>query len=315
MLKKVTAVLMAAVMTVGMTACGNEKKDDLSQNSENSSSLVENQSSNISDVSKVEEVTEKRVVAGTVASAQYLDALGVDVVAVPTTEKKLPENYEGKPEIGLPMSPNLELILAQEPDVVVTDSNLKATIDEMFEGKDIEVILLNSNSYESIAENLNTLGEKLGLESKAEEVVAEIESKKAEAIAMTEGKDKKTVAIIFGTTSSFMLATENSCTGSIVKLLGATNVSEELGLTDAYVAFDREKLAELNPDVILRLSHADPEEAKKAFDAEFEQDFWQGLTAVQENKVYDLDTAYFGVTANFDTIDAPVKLAEILYGE
>lgn len=314
MIKKATALLMAAIMTVGMTACG-EKKDNSSSNLESQSSVVERQVSEISEVSKVEEITEKRVIAGTVAAAQYLDILGVDVVAVPTTAKTLPENYQGKPEIGGPMTPNLELILAQDPDVLVTDSNLKATIEEMFAGKNIEIVLLDSNSYESVATNLITIGEALGLEEKAAEAVAGIEDKKAEALAMAEGKEQPKVAIVFGTTSAFMLATENSCTGSIVKVLGATNVADDLELADAYVAFDREKLAELNPDIILRLSHADTEETKKAFDAEFEQDFWQNLDAVKAGKVYDLDTAYFGVTANYDTIEAPIKMAEILYGE
>lgn len=256
----------------------------------------------------------KRVIAGTVSAAQYLDALGADVVAVPTTEKNLPEAYEGKPQIGQPMTPNLELIMAQEPDLFIADVTMKATLEEMFHGKEIELILLDNNSFDSITENIHLLAEKLGLEEKGRQVTAEVRQKKEQAMAMAEGKSQPKVAILFGTTAMFMLATEHSCVGSMAALLGAENITDHLGLQDAYVTFDREQLAARNPDVILRLSHADPEETAKAFQEEFAKPFWQQIRAVKENRIYDLDINYFGVTANLDTAQAPVLLAEMLYG-
>ena len=291
-IKKISALIMAVLICVGSTAC---KAVPVSRDEES--------------------VPEKRIVAGTVSAAQYLAALDVDVVGIPTTDKNLPERYRDKPQIGLPMTPNFELVLACNPDIFVADSALKVTLEEMFHGKDIELILLDNQSYDAIEENIYILAEKLGLQDKADQVTASIEEKRTEALKIAEGKSQPKVAVIFGTTAMFMLATEYSYTGSIVKMLGAENITAGIGLEGAYVTFDREKLAELNPEVILRLSHADPAETAKAFEAEFEKPFWQYIKAVQDGRVYDLDPTYFGVTANFDSVDAPKLLAEMLYGQ
>lgn len=296
-MKKAISIMMALVLSVLVTACTSTPAGTDAENGAQTTAAP----------------ATKRVIAGTVSAMQYLDALGADVVAIPTTDKEVPANYQGKPEIGMPMSPNLEMILAQTPDIFIADMNLKATLDEMFYGKNVDVILLDNNSYDSIATNINLLAEKLGLESKAEEVITQIEAKKQAALAKAEGKEQPKVAVIFGTTAMFMLATDSSCVGSMVELLGAPNITDDLGLGDAYVTFDREKLAELNPDVILRLSHADPAETAKAFETEFSKPFWQQIEAVKNNRVYDLDIEYFGVTANYKTIDAPSLLADMLY--
>ena len=291
MIKRCAVLLLALLLSFGLTACREAEE------------------------AMKEEESGLRIVAGTVSAAQYLNALGVDVVGIPSTEKNLPENYKGKPEIGLPMTPSLELVLACEPDIFVADGNLRVTLEEMFYEQEIETIFLNNNSYQSVEDNIKLLAEKLGLEDKAEEVTAEIQAKKEEALLLAEGKTQPTVAVIFGTTAMFMLATDYSYAGSLVELLGASNITDDMGLEDAYVTFDREKLAELNPEVILRLSHADPEETAKAFEAEFQKPFWQEIKAVREGRVYDLDTTHFGVTANFDSIEAPGILAEMLYSE
>lgn len=306
MLKKMISGLLAVSL---MILAGCQNGSGSSAGNPSSAASME------STVSSGEEGTAKRVVAGTVSAAQYLGALGVDVAGIPTTDKELPEAYQDKPQIGMPMSPNLEQILACEPEIFVSDANLKATLEEMFYGRDIELVLLDNNSYDSVEANISLLAEKLELQDKAEEVSADIRAKREEALKLAEGREQPTVAIIFGTTAMFMLATDTSYAGSIVNMLGAKNITDDLGLGDSYVTFDREKLAELNPDVILRLSHADPEETAKAFETEFQQPFWQEIKAVQDNRVYDLDTKYFGVTANFDSIEAPVVMAELLYGE
>jgi len=297
MIKKIVLFIMVICIGLAGAACQSVPSNTAEDNAKNADTPT------------------KRVVAGTVSAMGYLDALGVDIVGRPTTDKEIPEKYKDIQEIGMPMTPNLELVLACDPDIFIADSNLKTTLDEMFFGMDIEVILLDNNSYSSVETNITLLAEKLDKEDKAKEVSKVIQEKKEEALKITEGKEQPSVAVVFGTTAMFMLGTEKSYTGDIVKLLGVKNITDSLEGDEAYVTFDREKLAELNPDVILRLSHADPEETAKAFDAEFQQPFWQGIKAVQEGRVYDLDTTHFGVTANYNSIDAPKILAEMLYGE
>ena len=57
----------------------------------------------------------------------------------------------------------------------------------------------------------------------------------------------------------------------------------------------------------------DPEASKKAFEEEFSKGLWVNLDAVKNNKVYDLDPEYFGVSANIRAVEALEKMSEILY--
>src|SRR5699024_12354421 len=59
-----------------------------------------------------------RIVSTTVAVTEIMDALEVDLIGVPTSYKDLPERYEGIPEVGNPMSPDMELIMYLQPKAV-----------------------------------------------------------------------------------------------------------------------------------------------------------------------------------------------------
>ena len=69
-----------------------------------------------------------------------------------------------------------------------------------------------------------------------------------------------------------------------------------------------------NPDIILRTSHALPEQVAKMFKEEFKtNDIWSQFDAVKQDKVYDLDHTNFGMSATFRYQDALKELGELLY--
>mgnify|MGYP000244044627 CR=1 FL=1 len=70
-----------------------------------------------------------------------------------------------------------------------------------------------------------------------------------------------------------------------------------------------------NPDIILRTSHAMPKQVMEYFQQEFSNNqTWQQFDAVKNNKVYDLNNEYFGMSANLQAADALWQLVTILYG-
>ena len=55
-----------------------------------------------------------------------------------------------------------------------------------------------------------------------------------------------------------------------------------------------------------------PDKVKKMFADEFKKnDIWKHFKAVQNNKVYDLDHEYFGMSARFNYKDAIAHLEQI----
>lgn len=71
----------------------------------------------------------------------------------------------------------------------------------------------------------------------------------------------------------------------------------------------------LNPEKILVIVHALPEETKAALEAEMESDSaWQNINAVKEGNVIYLDSKYFGMSANLKVIEGLEMLSDIVHG-
>ena len=65
-----------------------------------------------------------------------------------------------------------------------------------------------------------------------------------------------------------------------------------------------EYLASCNPEYILFMAHANPDESLEAFKTEFESnEAWQNFDAVKNDKVIALPTGYFGMSANLQAAE------------
>ena len=59
-----------------------------------------------------------------------------------------------------------------------------------------------------------------------------------------------------------------------------------------------------------------PDQVREMFAEEFKtNDIWKHFSAVQNGKVYNLDSSLFNMTANFQYADALKSLQPMLYGE
>ncbi|TCT15421.1 iron complex transport system substrate-binding protein [Natranaerovirga pectinivora] len=307
-MKKILSVLL--IISLGLLVIGCSKKDEVAPTivvSDGIQEVVTNE--------EPEEVETLRVIAGTVASAEFLDLLDITPIGVVSTAHKLPSRYDNIPQIGTAMSPDLEFIVSLNADLYISDNGLKENIEALLEGQNLETMFLINNSFDDVMRNFEELGSFFRKEDRAGELVKEMKDKEEEILASIKNKEVSRVMIIFGTPESFMLATERSYAGGIVKKLGGINVTDDIknAPPSPYIPFSLETVADLNPDVILRLSHAAPEATRAAFEREFAQGFWVNLDAVKNNRVYDLDNNYFGVTANVRAKDSLEKMAEILY--
>lgn len=303
-LSKIMAIVGVAAMV--FTGCGNTE-----QKTNNVSSTTTTES--VSNTTTEETATEEDVViASSVAVVQILDALEVPMAGVPTSSYELPESVADATRIGNPMEPDLEVIASLEPSVIVSVNTLSEDLSKQFETIGAEAFFVDLSSYDGLKESILSLGERFGVEAKAKEIVEEFENREAAIEEKMKGKESPNVLIIFGAGSSFMAASEDTYVGDLVKKVGATNI-----VTDAPAAFspiDMEYLADQNPEYILFMAHANPEESMKAFEQEFAtNEAWKSFDAVQNDKVIALETGYFGMSANLQAIDAMEKLVGILY--
>ena len=119
---------------------------------------------------------------------------------------------------------------------------------------------------------------------------------------------------MLGVLGSYLVATEHSYAGDLVRIAGGENVMA--GQDAEYLASNTEYLYDANPDIILRLAHGMPDEVVEMFDEEFKtNDVWKHFDAVKNDRVYDLEEELFGTTAALNVPEALDALVEIFYGK
>lgn len=253
-----------------------------------------------------------RIVSTTVAITEILDLLEVDAVGVPTSSKKLPARYDGAKKIGSPMSPDMELVRMLKPDEVLSVTTLKYDLGPKYESAGVKADFLDLTSLESMNATILKLGQRYGREEQAERVARQYREKMAEVQAAIAGKPAPSVLILMGIPGSYLVATEHSYIGDLVKSLGGVNVVQ--GEQVEYVASNTEHLQQANPDIILRAAHGLPDEVVKMFDKEFRTNsIWKHFNAVKTGRVYDLEESRFGMIGNMAVSDALDDLIRMLY--
>ncbi|AQY41037.1 heme ABC transporter substrate-binding protein IsdE [Bacillus thuringiensis] len=290
-MKKIVSVLMAIILLMSIAGCSSPKKETAKQ---------------------VKRESKERVVATTVAVTEIMDALELDLVGVPTSSKTLPKRYKGLPEVGNPMSPDMEKVKSLKPSEVLSVTTLEYELKPVFDGVGMKANFLDLTSLKNMQSSISDLGKKYGREKQAEAVVTKLDKKVASIQKEVKGKKEPTVLILLGVPGSYLVATEHSYIGDLVKQLGGKNIVQ--GEQVEYLASNTEYLKKADPDIILRAAHGMPDEVVKMFDKEFKtNDIWKHFAAVKNNRVYDLEERLFGTTGNLAAIEALDELKKMMY--
>lgn len=290
--KRIISMIAAGIMTLGLVSCSSESSEDKTVA-----------------IGNGEEV----VVATSVAVTEILDALGVKVSGVPSTVYELPESTKGAVEVGNPMSPDLEIIKSLNPTMVVSVDTLGSDYMNLFTENNIPSEFISLESLDGLKEAITNLGEKFDKNEEAKALLEEIESKELEVKEKAESLENPEVLVLFAAPGSTMIATSKSYIGSLVELVGGKNIIEDN--STSFTTYNKEDLAMLNPEKILVMVHALPEETKAALEKEMASDSaWQNINAVKEGNVIYLDSEYFGMSANLKVIEGLDILSDIVHG-
>lgn len=263
----------------------------------------------------IETKEEVRIAATSIAVCEILDALEVEeVVGIPESQSySVPERYREATSLGSAMSPDMEILKTLDPTVVISPISLESDLKSQYEGIGVSYNFVNLSSVNGMFASIQELGETLGKEEQASVLVNEFETYIDEYKKKHEGEEAPTVLILMGLPGSYVVATENSYVGNLVSLAGGTNVYAGESDED-FINVNTEDMLQRNPDIILRTSHAMPEQVKAMFASEFEEnDIWKHFSAVENNQVFDLDSELFGMSANFSYQSALEHLETLFY--
>ena len=293
-LKKILSLVLAGVMALCVTGCVNQHPEETTSTNES---------------------REVRLVATSPAVVQICNRLDLDLVGICQSTSDLPERYDGVTTVGMAMNPDLEIIKSLDPDYILSPATLQNDLQPKYASIGVSSLFLNLKSVEGMYASIEGLGEKFGREEEAAVMLEEFDSFMTEFAEKNAGKESPKVLVLMGLPGSYIIATDNSYVGSLVKFAGGTNVYGD-GDGQEFLFANTEDMKTKEPDVILRAAHGLPEEARKMFAEEFStNDIWQHFKAVQKGRVDDLDSSLFNMSANFSYEEALKALQPMLCGE
>ena len=213
------------------------------------------------------------------------------------------------------MSPDTEKIATLDADWILGPASLKNDLQPKYTAIGCKSIFLNLESVEGMYQSIDDLGKIFGREKQAQAMIDEYNDFMVEYKSQIEGKESPEVLVLMGFPGSFSVATEHSYTGSLVQLAGGHNVYE--GENANYIVANTEDILKKDPDIIICTAHGGLDEvAYKYLKDDFKNnDIWQHFRAVENDKVYYLDSSLFGMSATFEYTEALNILQPILYGE
>ena len=296
-LKKIVAAVLAGALALCMAGCVDQHPEE---------------NADLDTTTNIENV---KLVATSPAVAEICDKLELDLVGVCNTNGTLPDRYKDLTKVGMAMNPDLEILKSLNPDYVLSPNSLQSDLQPKYASIGVNSLFFNLKSVEGMYASISDLGKKFNREKQADALVKEFNDFMDDYRDKNAGKESPKVLVLMGLPGSYIVATDNSYVGSLVKLAGGTNVYGDGG-GEEFLNANTEDMQTKDPDIILRAAHALPDEVKQMFADEFEQnDIWKYFRAVQNGKVYDLNSSLFNMSANFKYPQALEELEPMLYGE
>ncbi len=131
-----------------------------------------------------------RLIATSPAAADICDRLELELVGVcDTTVSTIPERYSNVEKVGMPMSPDLEILKSLTPDYVLSPNSLQNDLQPKYASAGLSSIFLNLKSVEGMYASIEDLGEKFGRQEQAADLIEEYEKFMEEYRSASEGRE------------------------------------------------------------------------------------------------------------------------------
>ncbi|WP_042170736.1 ABC transporter substrate-binding protein [Paenibacillus gorillae] len=243
-------------------------------------------------------------------------ALGGTLVGRPSTNGPSPvKEAQDVTQIGSTHEVDLERITLLKPDVVLGHYPMNSKDVPIIESIHSKMVLTSANSVEDIKRQITLFGEMLHKETKAAELIASIDDKLSD-FRPSDGAQSTRTLIVYGAPGTYMAALPNSLSGNLLELAGGYNIASDFAALQSYPQYaqiNTERVVQANPQLILIMTHGNPEEVKAGFLKEMQGNAaWNGIDAVKNNQVEILPSELFGTNPGTRVIDALDDLHELV---
>ncbi len=308
MIKKLSLLLLVAMLAVVAVACGSDKeKEESSAKNENAKSEEITVKHQLGET-KVKTNPEK-VVVFDMGALDTLDKLGVEVAAVPHDGlPKYLSKYKGTTEnAGGLKEPDFEKINEIAPDLILISGRQSEAYEELSKIAPTVFVGVDTTKYmESFEENVTLLGKIFDKEDEAAKKLASVEEN-INALKEKAPTDK-TGLIVLSSGGKVSAYGPDSRFGIIHDVFGVPAVDDKLEVSTHGQSISFEYIAEKNPDYLFVVDRdavaGDGAAAKKTV----ENDIVKNTKAFKEGNIIYLDPNYWYLSGGgLESVDAMVK--------
>lgn len=231
------------------------------------------------------ENTPQKIVALTSISADIVQNLAADTLVGISGSPLLTNDprFEGLTVVSSGRTePDLEKIVALEPDLVIGAAGFHDKSLERLTDLEINVLSVDISGWASLKNMTQTLATQL-----AADPTPLVERYDA---CLAQAKDSGTTAIVLASREPMLSPNKESWAGDFLEKFNVQNLTADIqGQSEfqGYITLSPEKVLEMNPD---QLYFVDSGGGVEAEIAQLKTDpFWKQLTAVQSDQVYAFD--------------------------
>jgi iron complex transport system substrate-binding protein len=231
---------------------------------------------------------ERRIVALTPFAANTLAKLGVTPIAVGQTlggRERLSPKLRHVPILKLshPMGPNLEQLTALRPSLVLS-SKTWAKGNVAMEQLGIRVETRDPRSISGALADTYKIGEAVGRKHAARELLKRMRTRIAAAESGVRRHPK--VMLILGVGHAPFTFLPNSWGGSLIRAAGGELVTGGASSRSGFERISDEVVVAENPDIIIAVPHADPEDIPALVRYLKDDPAWSSTKAAKKGRVY-----------------------------
>ncbi|MBQ9535997.1 MAG: ABC transporter substrate-binding protein [Clostridia bacterium] len=339
MVKKLMALLMAALMLFGAAACNNdngttEPQNTQKQNEQETNQQETNQNADgsftlyypefmheLEGETLVLDKAPERIVCLSNTALQVLARFDVHPVAVTSLSKSgdFPDWVRELPQIEVGMSGlDIEAIVAMEPDLVMVGEYQKEEYGKQFDDAGIKVYYTTegpSVTYGETRDGTIAIARSFGTQAQVKEIEDAFAAAEARCAEYTAAHGSKTMMIFFSQPGSYQ-QTSQGYLGSMLAMLPFENLSDKLiDPTLRTAPTDVETCIKQNPEIIFAISPGVPtgEQVREMFEETFNSDreLWNQLDAVANDNIIYLGTEYIS-SKGLQIVDSLNKLVDLL---
>lgn len=226
----------------------------------------------------------------------------------------LPENVV---HLGGVKTPNVEKLLASQPDLVIGSTKTAADleINETLKQMGIPMLCFDVSSFEDYLRMLEICTQLTGHPEYYTKYGTDVKAQVDAARALVQGDAPRVLYVRASGSSCKVKNSKGSVLGEMLADLDCQNIADsEQGLLEN---LSMETILATDPDYIFAvLQGSDSEKAQQSLqEALLSNPAWESLTAVKENRFYIMDQTLYNLKPNARWGEAYENLANILYSE